>query len=87
LVNDIVIQPKKVDRKAKSSLTLKRKCPFPKKYNWELRKQREQDTVEEDGIPLVIRTKPTAHAQYCLVCRNRMEKGEKQIKLRLSLSR
>jgi len=72
LVNEIVVQPKKVHKNT---------LPPPKKYNWKLRKQREQDTVEEDGFPLVIRTKPTAHEQYCLVCRNRMEKGEKQIKL------
>lgn len=52
-----------------------------RKYNNRLRDQREQDTVSIDGFPLVIRTKPTAHEQYCLVCRNRMEKGEKQIKL------
>lgn len=53
----------------------------PRKYNWKLREQREHDTVSLDGFPLVIRIKPTSHKQYCLVCRNMVEKGEKQITL------
>lgn len=54
---------------------------MPRKYNHKLRDQRDQDTVSIDGFPLIIRTKPTAHEQYCLVCRSRMEKGKKQIRL------
>jgi len=70
MVNGIVsVRPKKVRKK------------HPRKYNWKLRKQREQDTIRMPNFPIVIRIKPTEHRQYCLVCRNRMQKGEKQIRL------
>ena len=70
----MIIEPKKREKK-KRNYSVSRKC------NWKLRGQREQNTVSIDGFPLTVRTKPTAHKQYCLVCRNTIEKGEKQITL------
>ena len=51
------------------------------KHNLELRRKRARSTVSVPHFPLVIRTKPTAHKQYCLVCRNEIKKGERQIRL------
>ena len=74
MVVNIIVEPKKREKK-------KRNYSVPRKHNWKLREQREQDTVSMDGFPLTIRTKPTSHEQYCLVCRNKMKRGEKQIRL------
>ena len=73
MVNIIVESPKKEKKKRNHRIV--------RKPNWKLRQQREQDTVSIDGFPLIIRRKPTTHEQYCLVCRNKIEKGDKQIKL------
>lgn len=59
----------------------KRKLKKPRKYNWKLRDERAKSVVCLDNFPLEIRTKPTAHKQYCLICRHMVEKGDKQIKM------
>jgi len=43
-----------------------------------LRKKRERETVRVPGFPIIIRVKPTAHHQWCFLCRQEIEKGDKQ---------
>lgn len=50
-------------------------------YNWKLKEKRAEDTVSLNDFPLEIRIKPTAHKQYCYVCRELIEKGERQISM------
>lgn len=49
--------------------------------NIDLRKKREEDTVSLYDVPLVIRTKPTAHKQYCYLCGELIVRGERQINM------
>jgi len=46
---------------------------------WELRKKRQESTVEWADFPFKIRTKPTNHKQYCYHCRCLIDKGQRQI--------
>ena len=39
------------------------------------------------GFPLIIRTKPTAHTQYCFACRMPINKGQLQIRMNAGLWR
>jgi len=57
----------------------------PKQYNYELRKKRWQQTVKIHGFPITARIKPTAHKQYCFLCRKLIEKGEPQMSVEAGL--
>lgn len=72
--NTVIEKP--VEKKKK-----KQRKPWDRKPNWALRQERLKDLVYVRDFPLEIRIKPTAHKQYCFVCRELMEKGERQIVL------
>ena len=42
---------------------------------------RKKNTVIVSDFPLIIRTKPTSHIQYCLACRMPINKGQIQIRM------
>jgi hypothetical protein len=52
-----------------------------KNYNLELRLKREQQKIELRDFPLSVRIKPTAHKQYCYLCRKPIGKDTHQIML------
>jgi len=53
--------------------------PKERKYNWKLRELRRKQTVSVRDFPIEIRIKPTAHSQYCFLCRNAIEKGGSEV--------
>lgn len=66
--------------KIKSSITHTAKTGY-RKHNNQLITKRTESTVSINGFPMEIRTKPTAHTQYCFACRELINKGQRQIKL------
>jgi hypothetical protein len=48
-------------------------------FNYKLHEKRDAEKVVIFDFPLEIRRKPTAHKQYCFLCRGLINKGDKQI--------
>lgn len=51
----------------------------PKRRNWGLREKRWKNDVALFDFPMQIRIKPTAHKQYCFLCRELTNKKQHQI--------
>jgi hypothetical protein len=50
-----------------------------RRANKKIREKRAQETTDIPGFPVVLRKKPTAHKQYCFLCRNLISKSDSEI--------
>jgi len=50
-----------------------------RKHNWKLQEKRRAGNFYYHSFPISVRTKPTAHKQFCALCSSQFEKGERQI--------